>query len=304
MNAMTTIQTNNTDSISNRCMLVQLTIRQPAATTTDERVTQEVAQRESADNDAGKYNKRLLAKDATAKIQSAASNLRKIHYHRTLPWQDNGARILPTRAYFEYTKEINKAKDDFNKATADFINSYPDYVRAARHRLGNMFDETEYPDVSIIRKKFGVDVNVLPMPDAKDFRAALPDAELEIIRKDIQQQTKDALQRGTTDVFHRAIDVLQHMTTKLAEYQPKTKSQAGRTQGIFRDSLITNIKELADILPSLNVTNDSKLHRLSTQLASLASDYDPNDLRKDANTRASAQHEANSILATLKDYIQ
>lgn len=284
-------------------MLANLTIRQLTITTTDKRVSREVASRENAYNDAGKYNKRLLAKDATARIQSAASNLRNLHYKYTLPWSNDGMRILPTATYFEYVKQMNEGKDAFYAAVTEFIQDYTNHVSAARSRLGNMFNPEDYPDSSDIRNKFGVEFNFLPMPDASDFRANLPSDQIEHIKRDIEEQTQAAIQRGMDDVFHRAVDVLQHMTDKLATYQPANKSKGQKAVGIFRDSLVTNIKELADLLPSLNVANDPKLHKLSVSLASLAGDYDPNDLRNDASTRASAQHEANRILNTLKDYI-
>jgi hypothetical protein len=39
----------------------------------------------------------------------------------------------------------------------------------------------------------------------------------------------------------------------------------------FRDSIVTNLVKLVDVMPRLNVTGDPELERLTAQLAAVAS---------------------------------
>ena len=85
--------TNNV--LSTRAMLSGLTIRQWTARKLDKRVTAEVAATHGTDSHVGRYNKSLVAKESLAAIVAAANAARALHYARTLPWLDDGARILP-----------------------------------------------------------------------------------------------------------------------------------------------------------------------------------------------------------------
>src|SRR3546814_5363729 len=60
----------------------------------DRKATEEINEKNNAANDAGRYNKLLVDSKALAGIQSAISAARAFHYSRTLPWQDDGARLL------------------------------------------------------------------------------------------------------------------------------------------------------------------------------------------------------------------
>src|SRR5512137_2647932 len=50
--------------------------------------------------------------DAITKFQSRA---RVRHYQLTLPWQDNGSRLLPTAAFMDYKAEMNRYEDEFGR---------------------------------------------------------------------------------------------------------------------------------------------------------------------------------------------
>ncbi len=83
-------------------MLCGLRISGWSARKLDRKVTDETNHAHGAASDAGRYNKALLAKDALAAVVTAANAARTFHYARTLPWLDDGARILPAAAYADF----------------------------------------------------------------------------------------------------------------------------------------------------------------------------------------------------------
>lgn len=283
-------------ALNERAMLASLNIRQWSARKHDKRITREVADREHAAADSGRYNKRLLPKNALAAVQAAASALRAEHYKRTLPWSDEGARILSTTGYFDYTQALTALRADFDRATEAFIDAYDDLRDEAQRTLGNLFNVEDYPLRSDIASKFGVETHMLPLPDQNDFRAKLPEDQAADIRADIERQVKESLRQGQLDIFKRATDVLTHASTKLSEYKPATRTS--KAEGIFRDTLITNIRELAALIPSLNVTNDPQISELCADLTALAS-FEPDILRVSDTQRTSAKDKADAILAKI-----
>lgn len=285
--------TTTTTNLNERAMLASLTIRGWSARKHDKRITNDVATREHASADAGRYNKRLMPKDALAFLTSAASAARAEHYKRTLPWSDEGARILSASGYFDYAKAVKAIRADYMSAADDFAARYPDYVKAAQRQLGNMFDPGDYPSPEAIRDKFAIELHVFPLPSADDFRANLPGDELAAIRADIEAQVRASLTAGQADVYRRVSEALTHMVTKLRAYQPATLDT--KASGIFRDSLVDNVRELATLIPSLNVTGDAALDTLTAELTSLTA-FPADTLRNSDAARTSTADNAQAIL--------
>jgi hypothetical protein len=93
-------------SLSSRAMLCALSISMWSARKQDAEASEEIAQRHGAQSDAGRYHKVLLPKKALAEIRKIASEARQLHYFMTLPWDDNGYRVLPAAAYMEHTEKM------------------------------------------------------------------------------------------------------------------------------------------------------------------------------------------------------
>ena len=84
-------------SLSTRAMLCSLSISMWSARKHDPEVSEEIATRHGAQADAGRYHKVLLPKEALAEILKIVNEARQEHYFMTLPWGDDGYRVLPAR---------------------------------------------------------------------------------------------------------------------------------------------------------------------------------------------------------------
>jgi hypothetical protein len=70
----------------------------------------------------------------------------------------------------------------------------------------------------------------------------------------------------------------------------------------FRDSIVTNLVKLVDVMPRLNVTGDPKLERLTDQVkASLL--VDPAELRKSESVCTETATKAARIVQQLSAYM-
>lgn len=296
----TTTTTATSTRLSERAMLADITIKAWAGRKHDKTITTEIHRSKNAEADAGRYAKNLIAPHALKPLSAAASALRAEHYKRTLPWQDDGSRILSSQGYLEYTAAIAPLKATYLAAADNFAQIYPTLIREAQRRLGSMFDPNEYPNPNVIRSKFDVQTNILPLPDANDFRASLPPDVLENLRDEINQQVHATIQEAQADIFHRAKDVLMHLHDKLTNYKPPTASS--KAEGIFRDSLVTNVRELATLIPSLDVTRDTTTTTLFRDLIEL-SDTQPDTLRVSDQARNDTIRQAKKILDTIDGYL-
>lgn len=305
MNPATVRSTNLTD----RAMLVTVTIRQWSGAKTDKKASQEVADAHGSDVTMGHYAKKLLGKEALSELKRIAGEARQKHYFRTLPWTDDGYRILSSAGYFAYNQEVMALKAQFDAAVQAFLAGYPEYVKDAKLRLNGLFREADYPTLRELQGKFGFDVTVRPMPDESDFRVDLGAEETARVKADIQASVESTVQQAMRDVWQRVHDSISHMVERLKAY---SVASDGKVSNPFRDTLVSNISELLDILPTLNLTHDGNLDAIAADIRSKIMAYTvagqefavtPEVLRDSGVIRDRVAKQAEAILAQMEDFL-
>ena len=159
--------------ITDRAMLVRLSISVWAAKKGDRRANRAV---ENAfgivdANKAGNYTKWLVGQESIQRLTKLTTEIRTWHYQNTLPWTDDGARLLPTANFADYSAKMRAYHQQFDAEVQTFIRNYPDIVAEARIRLNGLFNPADYP--SNITERFGWGIEVSPVPQARDFRVDL-----------------------------------------------------------------------------------------------------------------------------------
>jgi hypothetical protein len=277
--------------LTNKAMLVRLSISQWTAKKYDKKVSKEVADKYGTDQERGRYNKVLVAKAELEKINKAASAARTFHYEQTLPWQDDGARILPSANYMHYTQAMRELRREFENAVSTFIDNYSSLVDDARWQLNGLFNANDYPALNRIGKKFAFEVKVDPMPTAADFRVDLQATEVDRIRQEIEHRATQATNEAMQDLWNRLHDVVSKMAERL-----------GTKDAIFRDSLVENVHDLVDLLPRLNLTGDARLEALRQEVAAKLTRHGPQTLRENRQARRETARAAEDILQAMAGY--
>lgn len=278
-------------SLSEKAMLVRLSISQWTGRKYDKTVSEHVAQEYQTDLAAGRYNKVLVAENAIKAIAKIATECRTFHYNNTLPWSDSGDRMLPSANYLPYTQKVQEFKQKFESAAADFIDAYPVLVQDAKARLNGMFNPSDYPSIDKIAGKYGFDVGVMPLPDSADFRVSLLDSEVANIRQQIENRTMQAQNLALQDLWNRLHDAVSHMADKLSD-----------KDSIFRDSLTQNLIDLCELLPRLNVFNDSNLENMRQAIEQRLCGTKPQELRDNPAARKAIAKDAEEILNRMAGY--
>lgn len=243
--------------------------------------------------------KRLLLKSAMAKLKSLEGQLRQEHYFMTLPWGDNGYRILTSAGYFDYNSKMSKLMSEFNAAKQEFIDAYPQHLIDAKAALNGSFDANEYPPVHKIEDKLGVYVSVDSVTTAEDFRVDLGDAATALIKQQMVKEGEQRVQDAIKDVYLRLAQVVSHAVERLRAYNEDAE---GKITGQFRDSTIQNIKDMVDLVPVLNITNDPQLTAFAETInKEIATQY-PGELRADETVRVKVADKAEAILKQMAAY--
>lgn len=278
--------------IQNDAMIVHLSISRWTARKYDKAVTQKVLMDYSAGEDVGRFNKALVAKSALNAIDRAVTSARSYHYEQTLPWDDSGGRLLPMENFMQYTKDMRKFRENFDQAVKDFVENYPKYRDDAEECLKDMFNPEDYPSANDIERKFYFGTSIDPVPHSADFRVKLQKKDKTRLEKELEDRVNARLQTATEDLYQRLSGVTRRFVDTLSN-----------PDAIFRDSLVDNAKELVNLLPRLNLTNNAELEGLRKEIASKLASCEPDNLRKVPEIRQKAVQDAEAILAKMNGFL-
>ena len=288
---MTSNTIDTTPGIARAAMLATLNISMYSGRKMDRNTQAEVtAAKGAASANAASVYKNLFSDCAELEaVTKFAGNVRNWHYRMTLPWSDSGLRLLPTKAFMDYTQDMNRHKQQFEFLVDAFLNKYDTLVAAAAFKLGTLFDRDEYPTRDAIALKFRFDVDYMPLPLAGDFRL---DIEHEV-QLDLARQYEARL---STQLAQAQRDAWDRLYTVLTQLQDRLSLTDDGKKKIFRDTTVTNAQELCSALTSLNVTNDPQLEAARQRLEDAMMGVKPTDLRKEEGERLTVLSKVNSIL--------
>lgn len=268
-------------SISNKALLVSVSISQWVGRKLDKQATNTVENTYVTQGKVGNYTKQLLpGAEELAKVTSMAQSIRLFFYEQTLPWCSDGSRILSSANYIPFTKEFNKQRDAFNSAVLDFVLAYPALQQMAQAKLGQLYRDEDYPSPEKLSSSFGCEIMFFPIPEQGDFRIQISDEEKAAFERQMQEVERQAAKECWKRLYDSAYKAAQKLN------DPKA---------IFRDSLIENITEMCGLLSRLNVTDDANLETMRQELETLASRIQPETCRASETGRKDAADKLNEI---------
>ena len=284
--------TNHIAGVARAAMLVDLNIAIYSGRKQDRATQAEVTtSKGSGSKKAASVYKNLFAEckelDAITKFQARA---RSEHYRLTMPWNDRGARLLPTVSLLDYKQVMNRYQLEFDRLVAAFLDKYATLVAAAAFQLGTLFDRKEYPDVAQVARRFRMDIAFVPLPTSGDFRL---DVESEVQRELMEQYDRrlaEQLASATKDSWDRLYEALARLSDRL------TVDEDGKKK-IFHDTIVTGAVELCELLTAMNVTQDPQLESARRKLQEVLLGVTPKELRDEDGTRVLTKQKVDEILS-------
>jgi|TARA_R110000824_G_scaffold745_1_gene4658 hypothetical protein len=285
--------------LGEKALLVRLSVKHPSFAKTDKAVSLEVADSKNANKKAVKVIKTTI--DTTHQsykgVKTARGKLYNLFASETAPWSEDGWYIIKAQGYDRFTEAMREARDSFDVAVADFLKVYPELVDQAPDRLGDLYDASLFPSVEDCKELFYVDIEVRPVPEAGDFRVAMSADDKQKIATQIQRKNDQRVKEVTTDLFDRTHDVVSNMVQRLEAFDPDKKGAK------LYGSLVDNVRDIAELLPSLNVGDDPRLERLAKEIGLRLTEADTATLKKDEGKRKQVTDHAREIMNQIDDFI-
>lgn len=285
-----------TGSLEEKAMLIKLSLGRWTARKKDKLASNATEQQFQTAHGQTQVTKALVGKKALKGINSKLDYAYNYYLSHTLPWTDDGFRILSAAMYTEFMSTMRNIKADIMDEIEVVATNYEAIRQEAEIALGGpvsqggLFDEADYP--TDIRSKYRFETIITPIPSKQDFRVThISDDAIAEIESQIESRYKSAEAEAMKDLYERVKEVM----TKVYE-------AFGDPEADFRDSKIDNVTELMEMVPKLNIAGDKNLDKMRKVIETKICTLSAKELRTDINARKAAADEAKTILAQMDEY--
>jgi hypothetical protein len=282
--------------ISARALLVNTTVRVWTGEKRDRAITREICSMKGAEDNAVRANKSLLG-ETIKPVQAAERGVRAAVNERTLPWMDDGTRILKGAAFLTFTETMAAPIRGFDEAVEAFIAAYQEIRYEARRRLGDAYAESDFPPDIRLKSRFGVKLTYLPMPSSDDFRVQLAAEEIALVRRNAEEALRGTVNDAVRSLLDRLREPVAHMATRLRLFRRRAN---GKVEHPFRDTLVENVREIVRLAPMLNLLDDPRIAELWADIERHLTAHEPDQLRNSERLREDVADQADAILRRMQ----
>lgn len=257
----------------------------------DRAAAAEYTESKNAAGDAATVDKALVSAEFLRDVQAIDNQIRAAFYRLTFNYAATSIRILPEKGRKRF-EETMAALFTLRAACIDtMLSGYDAERERSRDRLGDMFNESQYPTADAVRQRYAARFIFLPMPAG--WKTGIDD---EALQNAVADARKEAMATARTDAWQRIIDVTESMVEKLAAYVPAEGDNPAKN--VFRDSVVTNIKEMVEYLEDMASMFESSvlnaaIETLKNEIANVA----PEALRHNDAMRRQIKAIAETVLA-------
>jgi len=304
-------------SIATAAMLGSINISVWEARKQDKKTADEVTQAKGARSKrAATVHKHLFSEcPALEAIKSLRGEVRAWFNTQTLPWDDNGRRLITTAQYLNVMGQAAKYEQRFNDLIQVFLRTYSTEISKQAFEMGALFDRAEYPPESEVAAKFRFSFAIEPVPESGDFRVDIANEAAQELREQYDKALQARVATAVADAWDRVRDQVNWIRDRMAavlEHDPdqveehKTFDSDGNVVGLeikkkrrpkLYDSMLEQGLELCTLLTSLNVTGDPKLEQARVALETALSRVDMDSLKTTPELQNHLKNKMDEILS-------
>ena len=285
----------------------------PSRNKADKDEARKIEQRESMAEGTFSTTKSLIGKTDLAEFDKKKKALSDFFYANTLPPDQgkNGYSLVPSKSLPVFTTETKRLKRECEDAYSEFMRDYgfessdqrEKWLGVQASRLGGKFDASEYRSPEDMAKRFRINIPIEPFGDISESAGMWVDNETLSLLKRQEAEAHEAIaDYASMAVWERVTDPLLAMVERLSEASEGDTIKADVTKG-FKDSLVTNLRDIVEKLPVLMFQGDKRLEEVRTECQRLLKDIEsPKALRTSPKKREDAKRSASDILKTVEGY--
>jgi hypothetical protein len=207
----------------------------------------------------------------------------------SLPFPEPGIRLIRQGSIDEFNDRIAVFGNELDEAVLELNGQYDELRQAARERLGDLFDSSDYPTTLVGMFAIEHDFpSVEPPPYLRQLSPELYQQECQRVQSRFDEAVQLA-EQAFIEELARLVDHLSERLSGSADGKPK----------VFRDSAVTNMAEFFERFRSLNVRSNEQLDELVGNAQRVVSGVEPQDLRDSQALRQTLSTQMAAVQAGL-----
>lgn len=193
----------------------------------------------------------------------------------SLPYPESGVRLIRQASINDFDTQMANFREELADAVDLLDRHYDELRRAARQRLGELFDGGDYPPS--LTGAFAIEHDY-PSVEPPNYLQQLSPALYEQECQRVQSRFNQAVQLAEQAFTDELSKLVSHLTDRLAgadDGKPK----------IFRDSAVSNLTDFFERFRQLNIRSNEQLDDLVANAQSIVRGVEPQQLRENAGLR-------------------
>lgn len=240
----------------------------------------------------GRYTKKLLRTCKELRdCQHAFQDVYNYAVQNTLPWMDEGVRVLPNGNYIEFAAEIGRLRNVAMQKVQALATVWDTAVMADKGFLGGMWSLSDYPTKAEMVAKWDISIMFAPVPVSDDFRIDMDEAD------------KQLLDNAINEVESKATDyLLKQILEPVVAMADKLSIPIGDEGAIFRDSLVGNLQDVCKRARKLNINNDERVDEIAGEIEKALENITAQTLRESDYVRDTTAKRMDEISKKLNQW--
>ena len=200
----------------------------------------------------------------------------------SLPYPEPGIRLIRQDRIEAFAAQMREFQEELDEAVRNLDEHYSDLRRAARDRLGTLYNAADYPESLI--GMFAIEHD-FPSVEPPDYLRQLNPQLYEQECQRIQERFNEAVRLAEEAFVSELAKTVSHLTERLT-------GQVDGKPKVFRDSVVNNLTEFFERFRQLNVRSNEQLDQLVANAQRIVRGVEPQDLR---DNQALRQHVATEL---------
>jgi len=189
---------------------------------------------------------------------------------------------------YEYLEARKKGRGE---PLQDFAAAYPALVKAAKTRLGPLFDQGDYPPVAELLKLFDFSFSVIEIVTPNDKLRTISQALFEKEKSKAEAVWQSAVGQINDALVESMSEVVEHLGERLGGGDEAPKR--------FRASALKKVTDFVETFAQRNVTGNAQLNKLVADAKAMLEGVDVKAVKKDGDLRKKLASSIAGIKASL-----
>jgi len=207
----------------------------------------------------------------------------------SLPFPEPGIRLIRQSSIDEFNERMSSFRDELDEAVLELNEHYDELRQAARERLGDLFDSSDYPTTLV--GLFAIE---------HDFPSVEPPPYLRQLSPELYQQECHRVQSRFDEAVQLAEQAFIEELARLVDhFSERLSGSADGKPKVFRDSAVTNMTEFFERFRSLNIRSNEQLDELVGNAQRVVRGVEPQQLRDSQALRQTISTQMAAVQAGL-----